>query len=200
MKFEANLLKLIGVIFFILALTNTTSAHCDSIDGPVVQAAVKTLETGNLNYVFIWIHPEQEAEINEMYNKVVKVRDINPDIRELADMYFYETVVRLHRMTEGVGYTGLKSGNFRPAEGIVAADLAIQENSIKKLLTHVSEKNRDLIRDMFSDLQSKINYNINDVNAGRAYVKSYVHFIHLVEELLNGSSENNAPLSNAHVH
>ena len=30
-------------------------AHCDTRDGPVVRAAKKALETGNLNYVLIRI-------------------------------------------------------------------------------------------------------------------------------------------------
>jgi hypothetical protein len=36
--------------------------HCDTRDGPVVKAAMKALETGNLNYVLIWIPKESEKE------------------------------------------------------------------------------------------------------------------------------------------
>ena len=37
--------------------------HCDTRDGPVVKAAIKALETGNLNYVLIWITDESEKEL-----------------------------------------------------------------------------------------------------------------------------------------
>ena len=38
----------------------------------------------------------------------------------------------------------------------------------------------------FADIQSKKNYDVNDLKAGREYVESYVHFIHYVEEFYNG--------------
>jgi len=34
--------------------------HCDTRDGPVVKAAIKALETENLNYVLIWVPKESE--------------------------------------------------------------------------------------------------------------------------------------------
>ena len=49
-------------------------------------------------------------------------------------MYFFETVVRVHRMGEGVGYTGLKPAGYQPEEGIEAADIAIAENSLDAYL------------------------------------------------------------------
>lgn len=46
-KFAAMLL-LASFIF-----TDISSAHCDSMEGPVVKAAKKSLETGNINYVLV---------------------------------------------------------------------------------------------------------------------------------------------------
>ena len=33
-------------------------AHCDGVDGPVVAAARKALETGNVNHALIWVGPK----------------------------------------------------------------------------------------------------------------------------------------------
>jgi hypothetical protein len=30
-------------------------AHCDTMEGPVIKAARKALETGNINLVLIWV-------------------------------------------------------------------------------------------------------------------------------------------------
>ena len=167
---------------------NDSYAHCDSIEGPVVVAAKKALQTGNVNHVLLWVGADDEAEIKDMFDKVNKVRKINDDVRDLADMYFFETLVRVHRMGEGVGYTGLKQQDFNPAEGIEAADIAIAKNSVNHILAHVDGAEHEKVKHYFSDLQSKRNYEVNDLHAAREYVKSYVHFIHYVEGLFGGEN------------
>ncbi len=127
-------------ISFLLIFGSNTQAHCDSVEGPVVKASQKALETGNINYVLIWVRPEDEAEVKGIFDKVSKVRVLSQEAKELADMYFFETVVRIHRMGEGVSYTGLKPVDYEPAEGIEAADVAIRENSIEPFKT-MSRKN-----------------------------------------------------------
>ena len=181
--------NLILGIALILILANSVSAHCDSMEGPVVKAAKEALNTGNISHVLIWIPVESENELKQIFQKVVKVRKINTDVRELADLYFFETVVRIHRMGEGVGYTGLKGNDFKPEEGIEAADLAIRNNNIDKILSHVDETKHNNVRYYFEELQSKKNFEVNNVNAGREYVASYVHFIHFIEGLYSGKTD-----------
>lgn len=158
-------------------------AHCDSMEGPVVKAAQKTLETANINYVLIWIKQENENEVKNLFEKVNKVRNLNDDARELADIYFFETVVRIHRMGEGEPYTGLKPVGYKPDKGIETADIAVETNSIEPVLAILDEEHHSKIKDMFDDLRSKKDYKVDDVKSGREYVAAYVHFIHYVEEL-----------------
>lgn len=180
----------IVIIFSSIILSGSALAHCDSMEGPVVKASQQALETGNINYVLIWVQPENEPEVRAMFDKVNKVRLMGDDARELADMYFFETVVRIHRMGEGVGYTGLKPAGFKPEEGIEAADKAIEESSVDGILMHLDKSKHEDVQKYFTDLQSKRNYDVNDVNAGREYVASYVHFIHYIEALYSGNPEN----------
>lgn len=79
--------------------------HCDTLDGPVVTAAKKALEAGDVKIILPYVPKEGEAEVNQAFDKVVKVR-IDPAAREVADLYFFETVVRIHRMGEGAPYEG----------------------------------------------------------------------------------------------
>jgi len=39
--------------------------HCDTRDGPVVRAARVALETGNVNFVLIWVPESAENELKE---------------------------------------------------------------------------------------------------------------------------------------
>ena len=193
---KSKLIEIIFLLSFILLFSTSITAHCDSMEGPVVKASIKALETGNINYILIWVRSEDEKDINKMFDKVNKVRALGPEAKELADMYFFETVVRVHRMGEGVGYTGLKPAGFKPEEGIEAADIAIEKNSVESILSHLDEKYHSKVNELFNDLQSKKNYDLNNVKAGREYVESYVIFIHYIEGLFNGEENK----SEAHHH
>lgn len=187
-----NLIKISGFLLIImLLLTVNVFAHCDSMEGPVVIASQKAIETGNINYVLIWVRAEDESEIKELFEKVNKVRTLSPEAKELADNYFFETVVRLHRMGEGVDYTGLKPVGFPIEEGIEVADIAVAENSLASVYAHLSEENNPEIKDYFSEVQLKKDYDVNDLEAGREYVAAYVHFIHYVEARINGEEVKN---------
>ncbi|MFZ6032653.1 MULTISPECIES: DUF6448 family protein [unclassified Melioribacter] len=189
LKSKIAMISFLALFTFILS--DSTFAHCDSMEGPVVKAAQKALETGNINYVLIWIKAEYESEIQNLFDKVLRVRTLNNEALELADMYFYETVVRLHRMGEGVGYTGLKPAGYRPEEGIEAADIAIEKGSVEEILQHADKsKHSDVIK-YFNDVQLKKNYKVNDIKAGREFVEAYVHFIHYVEKLFNTDKNEN---------
>src|SRR3990172_6897032 len=164
---------LLSLIILLVVLTfNESFAHCDSMDGPVVKASQKALETGNLNYVLVWVRAEDEQEIKTMFDKVNKVRTLSLEAKELADMYFFETVVRVHRMGEGVGCTGLKPAGYQPEEGIEAADIAIEKSSVENILSYLDEKYHSKVKEIFDDLKSKKNYDVNGLTAGREYVES----------------------------
>lgn len=190
-------IKLIIVMFILLSfLTTNINAHCDSVEGPVVKAAKKALASGNINHVLIWVSADDEAEILQKFNKVMEVRSLSDKVRDLADSYFFETVVRVHRMGEGVGYTGLKDKEFKPEEGIEVADLAIENNSIEDILSRVDKSEQTKVEHYFTELQSKKNYDLNNIDAGREYVESYVHFIHYIENLYSGQTD----IHNSHQH
>lgn len=189
MLHKSKIAPLLLVVSLIFIYTNTTSAHCDSMKGPVVKASQKALETGNINYVLIWVPAKNEQEIKNLFEKVLRVRKIHAEVKELADMYFFETVVRFHRAGEGEPFTGIKSIGYQPANGIEAADIAIEKNSLSEVLLHIKKTNHREVTKLFTDLESKKNYEVNDVISGRKYVAAYVHFIHYVEGLFGENTK-----------
>lgn len=165
------------------------SAHCDTMKGPVVIAAQKALETGNVNLVLIWVQKKDEAEITKAFNNTLSVRKLSPEAKKLADMYFFETLVRIHRAGEGVAYTGLKSAETEVEPGIEAADKALEKGSAEELLKHLNETIHQGIHGQFTNAMAKKNFKKDDIEAGREYVKSYVEFIHYVERLFQDAAK-----------
>ena len=96
LKIRKNL-KIVLMMLPFLLLAGIISAHCDTMDGPVVKDARTAIEKNNVNYVLKWVHPEAEQEVREAFSLAMKVRDLGPDARTLADKYFFETLIRLHR-------------------------------------------------------------------------------------------------------
>ena len=178
---------LLALLALILLPKNMLFGHCDTMNGPVVIAAEKALETGNVNLVLIWVQKNDEAVIKDAFTKTLNVRKLSPEAKKLADMYFFETLVRIHRAGEGVAYTGLKSAETEVEPGIEAADKALEKGSAEELLKHLNETIHQGIHGQFIDAMAKKNFKKDDIATGREYVKAYVEFIHYVERLFQAS-------------
>ncbi|HLN98732.1 MAG TPA: DUF6448 family protein [Pyrinomonadaceae bacterium] len=173
-----------AVLFGILLFTpHAARAHCDTMDGPVVKAAQKALATGNANLVLIWVQKKDEAQIKERFRQTLAVRRLNREARNLADNYFFETLVRLHRAGEGEPYTGIEPAGTDLGPVIPLADKALQDGSPEALLKLFATPAQADIQMRLQDVKARKNFNENDVEAGREFVKAYVSFMHYVEHL-----------------
>ena len=76
-------------------LPRATRAHCDSLDGPVVIDARKALSTADVTPALKWVATEDQETIRGAFRKTMGVRKVSAEARELADMYFFETLVRV---------------------------------------------------------------------------------------------------------
>jgi hypothetical protein len=183
--------------------TAAAQAHCDTLDGPVVEAARKALDTGNPNLALVWVQKRDEAEIRHAFDKATAVRKAGGEAKALADHYFFETLVRVHRAGEGAPYTGLKPAG-KPEPAVAAADKSIETGKLEPVAKLVSERMHHGLHKQFHDVASKKVYNPNDVAAGRAYVDAYVEYVHHVERLYDaaGTQEAAGPQTKpaAHAH
>ena len=170
-----------GAAALALTLATPANAHCDGLDGPVVTAARQALENNDPNRVLIWVQPADEAETRAAFNHAVAVRRLGPEARELADRFFYETLVRLHRAGEGAPYTGLQPAGRDLGHAIPLADRAVASGTDGEVVQFITDEVARGLHDRFQDLQRKRRFDPADLAAGRAYVASYVAFIHYVE-------------------
>jgi hypothetical protein len=183
--------KNIGVgkilLFFALAFamgilaSRDARAHCDTMDGPVVNTARMALEKGDVTPVLKWVRKKDEDEIKEQFQKTLAARKQGKEAKELADRYFFETLVRIHRAGEGAPYTGLKS---EPVEAIIqAADKALDSGSADHVVKHVSEAAAAGIRERFNRVKEAKKHAEESVEKGREFVEAYVIFTHYVERI-----------------
>jgi uncharacterized protein DUF6448 len=167
----------------LLFIPEASFAHCDGMDGPVVKAAQRALESGNVNLVLIWVQKQDELEIREAFERTVAVRKLSPEAKELADRYFFETLIRVHRAGEGAPYTGLKPAGRDLGPAIPAADRALEDRSIEPVEKLLGSEVANGLRDHFKEVLAKKQFDKDDIATGREYVKAYVTFIHYVERL-----------------
>lgn len=162
-------------------------AHCDTLDGPVVAAARQALDENNANLVLIWVKTENEPEIKAAFDKAVSVRKLNPTAKEMADTYFLETLVRVHRAGEGAPFTGLKPAGADLGPAIPAADKAITTGDVQPVAKLLTETLQARLKEQFAKVEARKAYDKNDVAAGREYVDAYVGYVHYVEGLYDAA-------------
>jgi len=171
---------LVGLAFWLMP--SLVLGHCDTMGGPVIETAMKALEKADVTPVLKWVRQEDEAEIRELFAKTLKVRDKGLEARELADRYFFETLVRIHRAGEGAPYTGLKpEGAVEPA--VKEADRALESGSADRLVNLITHAVEEGIRERFEHAKEAKKHAEENVKAGREFVEAYVDFTHYVERL-----------------
>ncbi len=176
-----SLFAILFAIGCIVLISNNAFAHCDTLDGPVIQDARIALEKGDVTPVLKWVKKEVEPEIRDEFNKALIERKTN---KESADMKFFETLVRVHRAGEGAPYTGVKpAGAVEPA--VAKADKAMEEGSIDKLAEKIGNVVASGIKERFAEVMEAKKHMNESVEAGRKYVAAYVEYVHYVEGIHN---------------
>ncbi len=165
-------------------------AHCDTMTGPVVSSARVALDKRDVTPVLRWVKPDAEREVRDAFARTLAVRGQGgAQTRELADRYFFETVVRLHRAGEGEPFTGLKATADDPGGVIAAADAAVSGGSADALVNLVTRQVNAGIRERFARVVEAKKHASDSVEAGRRYVAAYVEYVHYVESVGGGAGE-----------
>lgn len=176
-------LILVIVIAVALFVPRQAAAHCDTVDGPVVTTAKLALKSGDVTPLLKWVRPQDEEQIRAAFARTLKVRTLGPEAQELADTYFFETLVRVHRSGEGEPFTGLKPAGTEVEPGIALADKALETGSADALVGQITNEVGRNIRQRLARVQEAGKNADRDVESGRAYVAAYVDFIHYVERM-----------------
>jgi len=181
-----------------LLLCGAARAHCDSLNGPVVMAAKQALEQSDLTPVLKWIQKEYEPEVRAAFEESIIVRAQGKEAQELADRYFFETVVRLHRAGEGAAYTGLRPAGTVWGPAIEAGEKALASGDVEPAVHLLTGAVAAGARERFARAWQKKQHAEQSVEAGRAFVHAYVEFMHYLERLhaaaAGASATHDAPM------
>ncbi len=168
-------------------------AHCDTADGPVVAAAKVALEKGDITPVLKWVKPAAESEIRAAFTRALAVRQKGPDAQALADQFFFENLVRIHRAGEGAPYTGILPAGTPVEPAIALADQALDSGNADKLVKAITHHVEEGIRERFARAAATKKQADASVAAGREFVEAYVELTHYVERLhLNATTSASA--------
>lgn len=164
-----------------VAISTPASAHCDTMGGPVVSAARSALDAGDPRLILHWVRAGDEAAIRAVFQHTMQVRALGPEAKALAERYFFETLVRIHRGGEGAPYTGLKDGEPEPI--IAATDRALERGSAEELERLLTTAVKAGLAERFAAARATQGFRRGDVAAGRAHVSAYVTITHWVEDV-----------------
>lgn len=168
--------------------------HCDSLDGPVVSAARRALEAHDPRLVLPYVPEKSEAEVLSVFDQVSSVRDTGPDVREVADRHFFETVVRLHRAGEGAPYAGLRPAGTPTGPVIPLAERAVDTGDATEVVTFLTRELALQVQARLAEVGRLAADRDRSVGDARAWVEAmldfevYCHSIH-TSMIASGHSE-----------
>jgi hypothetical protein len=167
------------------------------LDGPVVTAARAALDKDDVTPALKWVKKDHEAEIHEAFHKTLAVRAKGREAKDLADTYFFETLVRIHRAGEGAPYTGLKPAGTQAGPAVQEADKALETGSVDRLVKMVTDRVAAGIRQRFARAAQTRKQAEEGVQAGREFVEAYVEFVHYVEGIYDVALRHAGPHGHA---
>lgn len=159
------------------------NAHCDTLDGPVITDAKAALAKKDVTPILKWIPEADEAEIKSVFQHTLKLSAKGEDVKEMAETYFFETLVRIHRAGEGFAYTGLKATAKNAGPAVLGADQSLETGNVGNLANMVANEVAEGIRKRFQKTHQLKQKADKSVKAGREYVAAYVDYVHFVEEM-----------------
>ena len=132
----------------------------DGAPGRGAPAPRDALAQDNVDLVLPYVKADQEAELTAAFDQTMAIRDSSPEVQKLADQYFVETSVRLHRVGEGASYTGLKD-DVEISPGLAAAEQSLESGTSDRVF-------KVLKRDLRTELTDRFNHVLETRDAEQA--------------------------------
>lgn len=151
--------------------------HCDSMDGPVVKAARAALAADDVRLALPYVPKEGEAEVIAAFEKVRDAVRQGGAAREVAELYFFETVVRVHRAGEGAPFTGLKPAGLGEGPVIPMAEAAVESGSAEELIDFLAGMLRERVAAKLAEVTRLKARAGGTVDEAREYVEAMLGFI-----------------------
>jgi len=168
------------ITIMMFGIWSYAAAHCDTLDGPVIQDAREALDAGDVAPVLKWVRQKDEKVVRASFARALNAK--GKKNAEAAENQFFATLVKIHRAGEGAPFTGLKpAGQVEPS--IIEADIALASGSSDALVEMVTDDVAAGIKERYEHAAATFIHKDDSVEQGREFVKAYVEFTHYVERL-----------------
>lgn len=185
---KKSLLVMSTFITVFLATPPIASAHCDTLDGPVIQDAQKAIEARDITPILKWVKPHDENAVRAAFQPLITGKTQNS---EEAEHTFFATLVKIHRAGEGAPFAGLKpAGAVEPA--VAEADKALASGSSAALVKLIADDIESGIKQRYEHAAAAFKHKDESVEQGREFVEAYVAFTHYVERIHQDAKGENA--------
>jgi hypothetical protein len=137
-----------------------------------VKAATLALDEANVDLVLPFVKHEDEQEVREAFARAIAARTTGPAARDVSDLYFFETVVRVHRRGEHAPYTGLKPAGLDVGPVIPIAERAIETGDPAELTRLLSDAVEHEVKRRLDHVEALKPTSRADVSQAREYVEA----------------------------
>jgi hypothetical protein len=162
------------------------SKYSDKIQGPVMNAAKMALETGNVNYILIWVPQESENSLKNLLEKTCCEGSSKKNLQNHTFDWYFETVNRLHSANWWILYRCLKPGGLDESPLVLNVERAINIGNFEEIIGDIPDTCAGEVKQRFQQVMDKRNYPVNNIAAGRVYVSAFFDFIGYVHNLSSG--------------
>ncbi|MEV4701800.1 DUF6448 family protein [Actinoplanes sp. NPDC049316] len=150
--------------------------HCDSLDGPVVRAARAALAAGDADLVLSYVPAAGEDEVRAAFGRVLPLQASGGEAAAVAQLWFFETVVRIHRAGEGASYTGLKPAGLDVGPVIPLAEKAVESGDGEPVRRLLADELRAELADRLRRVGQLAAAKDASLPAARAHVQAMLGF------------------------
>jgi uncharacterized protein DUF6448 len=186
-------ISIVSLLTMLALVPLTAEAHCDALDGPVATAALSALDSGNVHVVLPYVAADGEREVVAAFEQARDVRTKGPAAKALADRYFIETAIRVHRAGEKAPYTGVKPAGTDFGPAIPAAEKALATGKPDEVLALLSREASHGVTHRLEEAAalhkvSRAPTSAAEVAAARNRVQAELHFIEYVESVYRAAA------------
>jgi hypothetical protein len=142
----------------------------------VVTAASAALDAGDVDLVLPYVHEECEDEVRRAFARVLPVREHGGPGAAVAEQWFHETVVRLHRAGEGAPFTGLKPADTDVGPVLPLAEEAVATGATDRVHAFLSAELDRRLRDHLAEVARTAAARDGTVAKARAHVEAVLGF------------------------
>jgi hypothetical protein len=158
----------------------------DEMQEPVENAAKMALETGNVNYILIWLPEESENTIKNLLEKTCCKHSSRMNMQNQAYDWYFATVNRFFNTGRPRDDLTIQFRGIAEKPLVLKVDKAVENGNFEEIRDIIPFTHEADAKQRFQHVMNMRNYPVNNIAAGRAYVSAFFDFNCYVHDLSSG--------------